>query len=358
MHDLAQRFLVPHNSTHRRYEALRALFVDNAPLDEAARLFGYAPGTLRNLRTAFLQQPDRLFFLPDRRGHSQPRPGPDRDQLILALRQQRHLSAAEIAAHLTAEQALPVSATTVARVLKRAGLPKLWRRTHAQRAQGAQPQPAPVADRRALDLSPRRFRTDFGGLFLFAPDLARLGLDRLLERHGLPGSAMIPPGCAFRSLLALKLWGIGRPARVMPETLDQGLALFAGLNAVPKRATLTEYSGRVDPRLCPPLMDAFHHAAHGLGPGLGSGRSFDLDFHTIPYHGDDALLERHYVSKRSRRQKGVLAFLARDADARVFAPGPTPSSASTARTTRSCASPKPGANAPASCPLNSSSTPA
>jgi len=52
--------------------------------------------------------------------------------------------------------------------------------------------------------------------------------------------------------------------------------------------------------------------------GLAWGTSFDLDFHTIPFHGEDALVEKHYVSKRSRRQKGVLAFLAQDADRRVF----------------------------------------
>lgn len=52
--------------------------------------------------------------------------------------------------------------------------------------------------------------------------------------------------------------------------------------------------------------------------GLDRGLSFDLDFHTIPYHGDDALVEKHYVSKRSRRQKGILAFLAQDASTRVF----------------------------------------
>jgi len=52
--------------------------------------------------------------------------------------------------------------------------------------------------------------------------------------------------------------------------------------------------------------------------GLAWGTSFDLDFHTIPFHGDDALVEKHYVSKRSRRQKGMLAFLAQDADTRVF----------------------------------------
>ena len=32
----------------------------------------------------------------------------------------------------------------------------------------------------------------------------------------------------------------------------------------------------------------------------------------------DALLEKHDVSRRSRRQKGILAFLAQDADTRVF----------------------------------------
>ena len=38
----------------------------------------------------------------------------------------------------------------------------------------------------------------------------------------------------------------------------------------------------------------------------------------VPFHGDDALVEKHYVSKRSRRQKGILAFLAQDAATRVF----------------------------------------
>jgi hypothetical protein len=52
--------------------------------------------------------------------------------------------------------------------------------------------------------------------------------------------------------------------------------------------------------------------------GLRWGTSFDLDFHTIPFHGADALVEKHYVSKRSRSQKGILAFLAQDAETRVF----------------------------------------
>ena len=39
--------------------------------------------------------------------------------------------------------------------------------------------------------------------------------------------------------------------------------------------------------------------------GLKRGRSLDLDFHTIPFHGEDALVQKHYISKHSRKQKGV-----------------------------------------------------
>jgi len=55
-----------------------------------------------------------------------------------------------------------------------------------------------------------------------------------------------------------------------------------------------------------------------VGLGLKHGGSFDLDFHTIPFHGEDALVEKHYVFKRSRRQKGILAFLAQDGEQRFF----------------------------------------
>ena len=52
--------------------------------------------------------------------------------------------------------------------------------------------------------------------------------------------------------------------------------------------------------------------------GLEYGISFDLDFHTIPFHGEDALVQKHYVSKRSRRQKGILAFLVWDGEKKHF----------------------------------------
>jgi Transposase DDE domain len=127
---------------------------------------------------------------------------------------------------------------------------------------------------------------------------------------------MIPAACAVRSLLALKLFGSARHSHVMSSVLDEGLALFAGLNVIPKRSFLTEYSCRINPTSYPRLMRDWFDVVSRLG--LQWGTSFDLDFHTIPFHGEEALIEKHYVSKRSRRQRGMLAFLAQDADTRVF----------------------------------------
>ena len=120
----------------------------------------------------------------------------------------------------------------------------------------------------------------------------------------------------MRSLLALKLFGTARHRHVMSYVLDEGLALFAGLNAIPKRSFLTEYSCRIAPSCYPRLMRHWFNTVSRLG--LRWGASFDLDFHTIPFHGEDALVEKHYVSKRSRSQKGMLAVLAQDAETHVF----------------------------------------
>ena len=319
-------FLSPETSRHRRYEALRAYFAEGLSARETARRFGYSYGTFRNLCTGFRKNPDVAGLFSSRTVNQPEDAGTDsvqgksgierRDRRIIELRRQ-NLSASDIVRKL-ADEGIRASESTVQRILRQAGFARLPRRPVFERLDAVRPDMADTADATLLDLEPRRFRTRFGGLFLFLPDLVRLDLDAVVRDSGMPGSRMIPAGHAFRSLLALKLWGIGRPPHIMPDVMDPGIALFAGLNAVPKRSTLTEYSCRVDPRLCAGLMDRWHQGVQNLELDLGSDGSFDLDFHTIPYHGDAALVEKHYVSKRSRSQKGILAFLARDADARIL----------------------------------------
>jgi hypothetical protein len=312
--DLSEFFLEPANSTHRQYEALRAFFVDGTPSAKVARSFGYTPGSFRVLVHQFRQNPRRDFFLAPAKGpQSAPKADPVRDRVI-DLRKQ-NLSIYDISRNL-AHQGHPLSPVAVGQILKEEGFARLPRRADDERPPSSRPTRADVADVRQLDLSPRSFRTKFGGLFLFLPMLASIPLDRILKKSGFPGSEMIPSGSAMRSLLALKLFGTARHGHVMSVVLDKGLALFAGLNVIPKRSFLTEYSCRIDPVCYPKLMRHWFDAVGQLG--LPRGHSFDLDFHTIPFHGDDALIEKHYVSKRSRRQKGILAFLVQDAETRVF----------------------------------------
>ena len=311
---MARFFLGPTNTTHRQYEALRAYFVEDLSSVEVARRFGYSPGSFRVLAHQFRQNPDRPFFLPPQKGlQVSPKTDRIRDKVV-ALRKQ-NLSIYDINRVLE-ESGHRVSAVAVSLILKEEGFARLPRRRDEERIPGPRPEVAEVADVTRLDLSARRFRTQFGGLYLFIPYLAQIPLERLLEDAGFPGTKMIPAAQAVRSLLGLKLFGSARHSHVMSYVLDEGLALFAGLNVIPKRSFLTEYSCRIDPASYPRLMRLWFDAVGRLG--LSRGGSFDLDFHTIPFHGEDALMEKHYVSKRSRRQKGILAFLAQDAEKRVF----------------------------------------
>ena len=315
--DWTHFFLVPSNVTHRRYEALRAYFVEGLRSREAASRFGYSEGSFRVLVHAFRQNPGRPFFLPPAKG---PQKAPKKDSLrdtVIALRKQ-NLSIYDIHRVLQTKGSL-LSPVSISLILKEEGFARLPRRADEERPPTIKPTTAAVADVRQLDWTPRTIRTRFGGLFLFLPFLAAVPLDRILDKAGFPGSQMVPADQAVRSLLALKLFGSARHSHVMSYVLDEGLALWAGLNVIPKRAFLTEYSCRVDPQSYPRLMRAWFEAMGDLG--LKRGGSFDLDFHTIPFHGEDALVEKHYVSKRSRRQKGILAFVAQDASARVFCYG-------------------------------------
>ena len=190
------------------------------------------------------------------------------------------------------------------------------RRRDEERPDYPRPTIEPVANVAHFSLAPRQFTTRCGGLFLFLPDLVRLALDRLVPAAHLPGSKMIPATHALRAALALKLWSIERKSHVMALIADQGLALFSGLNAFPKKSYLSEYSSRIHHIQTTQLLAAWHQQVHG--ESLFPGQSFNLDFHSVPFYGEDPIIQRHFVSMRSRRQPSVLTFLAQDADGGAF----------------------------------------
>ena len=125
-------FLNPDTSAQRRYEAVRAYFIENQSPREVAERFGYAYGTVRNLCSDVYKTDKLPFFLPDQRGRpksASKQPGTSADQeaqakavrtqRILELRQQDNLSAAEIAAMLQHE-GFATSMSTVSKTLRAA----------------------------------------------------------------------------------------------------------------------------------------------------------------------------------------------------------------------------------------------
>ena len=75
MNELAYRnfFLQPTDAWHRRYEALRACFIEQQPLAEVARRWGVSYGTICNWVSQFRSQCDAsqrppFFFNPSEDG--------------------------------------------------------------------------------------------------------------------------------------------------------------------------------------------------------------------------------------------------------------------------------------------------
>jgi hypothetical protein len=307
-------FRAPHAAKHRAYEALRAYFLEARPSHAVARAFGYTPGTFRVMCHQFRRGPAPTFFVAPPRGpQRQPKKAATRE-LVITLRK-RNYSVYEISEALK-ERQVALSPTAVREVLAAEGFAPLPRRLDDERPARPRPTVEPVADVRAFSLASRTFTTVCGGLFLFVPDLVRLHLDTVAQTARLPGSRMIPAGHALRACLALKLWAIERKSHVMALVADEGLALFSGLNVTPKKSYLAEYSSRIEHQRTTQLLGAWQEQV--AGDRLCPGRSVNLDFHSVPYYGEHPVVERHYVSARSRRQKSILVFLAQDAEGHAF----------------------------------------
>ena len=311
---LRRFFSEPSTPRQRQYEALRAYFLEELPSAEVAKRFGYSAGAFRVLCYGFRHGELPDFFTIGRPGPAtQPKKSAAHDEIV-ALRK-RNYSIYEISQALK-EKGTPLSATAVGEVLKAEGFARLPRRRDDERAPRIGPSIEAVADVRDFSIAPREFATRVGGLFLFIPDLVRLNAAMLAKRAKLPGSQMIPPLQALLSSLGLKLWSIERKSHVMALVADEGLGLFCGLNVVPKKSFLSEYSSRITPQKVSLLLGAWHDEL--AGEKILPGRSFNLDFHSVPYFGEHPLVEPHYLPRRSRRQPSILTFLAQDADSQVF----------------------------------------
>ena len=148
------------------------------------------------------------------------------------------------------------------------------------------------------------------------PLLARLGFDRLIAETGYPGSEMVPALSAMLSLLALKLLDKERRSHIDDFNCDQAVGLFAGLNVPPKKTFATDYSYRTERAQQLGLLQGWVKVLAPLMFPAAEG--FSLDFHPIPYRGDPAALDRHYLPRRGKAGPSVLTFFALEQSSRCL----------------------------------------
>ncbi|MGI0130599.1 MAG: transposase, partial [Thermoplasmata archaeon] len=120
----------------------------------------------------------------------------------------------------------------------------------------------------------------------------------------------------LRSLAALKLLHRRRKNTVMPIAEDEGFGLFAGLNVLPKTTALSDYSYLFGPEETRRLLTSVVKAREAMG--AYPTRTFNLDFHPIPHHGDPEVsrLEKNYATRRGKSVPSVLAAFAQELDSR------------------------------------------
>ncbi|MGH3410349.1 MAG: hypothetical protein ACRDRJ_48810, partial [Streptosporangiaceae bacterium] len=233
----------------RRYEALRAYFVDGLTYAEAGERSGYTRWAMINLVREHRAGKLELFAAPRKPG---PAPGtaPAKDRVrgrVIALRRQG-LSTYEISRRLKAEDT-PLNRTSVAEILAEEGFGRLLRRPEPE----ASISPAtpgrdttwPAAAVIDLGTWPDRLDSTRAGLLLAVPDLVSLDLPALAAAAGYPGTRVIPAISWLLSLLALKLTRTRRVSHVGDLLADPAAALFAGLAVLPKKSALTSYSYRL-----------------------------------------------------------------------------------------------------------------
>src|SRR5208282_6161912 len=200
---------------------------------------------------------------------------------------------------------------TVWQILDAEGLPRLARRDEGRRGPPARLDPVKAAALPGWPAGSLSLPCDHAGLLLLLPAMTDLGLPELISSAGYPSTRDLS---AWQSIGTLLLAKCARKPRIYHAgTLaeDAGLAFALGLTALPKTTHLGSYSWRVRRDCNQKLLSGLVKALQPLGLATGEA-GFNCDFHAIRHHGDQAVLEKHYVPRRSQRTRAVLTFFAQD----------------------------------------------
>lgn len=311
-------FSNPITPAQKQYEAIRAIIVDELPIELVAEKFSYSVNTLYSLmRDA---RAGKLELFPSRglRGPKQ-RQTPDYICSLILSYRKLDLSCNDIAARLQ-QEGYKVSKSTVGNVIAESQLPKLPRRTNSERGltQKNQAIPERSTPLNFLNLEPFSIDTPTCGIFFFLPYIIESGVLDIINTCGLPESSAINATQACLSMLALKLIGNERLSHMDAYDHEPGLGLFAGLNCLPKSTYMTTYSCRTSEEMVMQLQSKIISQFRTVFPSFYQGEFINLDFHSIPHFGTESQMEHVWCGARGKAMKGANTLLAQDSQSNAI----------------------------------------
>ncbi len=313
-------YFLKHNTiAQKQYEALRAFFVDKLSAKETAEQFGY---TLRGfnslvadfrakLKKGLLNQDDPFFQLR-KKGSGIKKDTDDLVKLILEMRKKNY-SVTDIKTTLDSKN-YSVSERYISLMLNKQGFARLPRRSHKFKATLERPR---ITAEKSLmiDCESECFTSSSTGILLFVPYLEKYGIIKAIAESDYPQTNSIDRISSILAFQALKLNNFRRYSADDLWCMDRGLGMFAGLNVLPKVAWYSSYSHRITRDMNVNFLKKLHRIWQKSGL---LGDTFNLDFVTVPYWGDDDHLENNWSGKRGKSLASMLCVLAQDPDSGII----------------------------------------
>lgn len=289
------------------YEALRMHYLEDIPVEEVASRMGLSPSYLKKIQRNFLDNVKigvNPFFVDIKYGPKIRHKGDKLKTDIVELRK-KNLSIIDIKAILDA-RGDKISLDAINNLLKEEGFSRIPRRTREEKSNLIVPNSIASPISCSINLSPKEeFTTGkFGGVLSFLPLMEDLGIFDAIEKAQFPETSQISALSYILSFLALKLSGNKRLSHDEQWSLERVLGLFAGLNVLPKSASLSSYSYRVSRKT---IRDFLSELCKIFNTSDDS--EFNLDFKTIPHWGDASILEKNYSTNRGKSVKSILSLI-------------------------------------------------
>lgn len=316
-------FLNPLTIAQKKYEALRAFFVDELSAKEVSANFGYTYRAFTSLAADFRrfrkEKPsEELFFQIKKPGRKEMEQKSSIVNMVVALRKS-YLSVPDIKTILDGK-GIKISEKEIYLIVKQQGFARLPRRAKKEKQDleivTIKPDQSSIIEFESGDM----FSSNSIGLLCFWPYIKRYAIDKIINDSGYPETKTISKFASIMSFLALKLSSIRRYSADDLWCMDRGPGFFAGLNVLPKNGWFSSYSHRVTREMNLSLLRKCHDVWKNNGL---LGDTMNLDFTAIPYWGEGDHLENNWSGKRRQSLPSMLAILAQDPDSGLIDYGDT-----------------------------------